>query len=227
MTGSRAAVRRRRDDRARDQGHDPRGGAADRVGRRGGDQARREDRLGPAQARRAGRRAAGRGGRVPRAAADLAAVGRGREDGGRAARLRGPDDRGPGGAAARGDRAAVRQARRVARDAGPRASTPTRSRPASPRSRSGTSTRSATTPPSREVIERTLLGMADGVAWRLRSAGLQGGDDHAQAARHELRHDHPPDDARGAGRSHRADLRGRAPACSGRSSTGSGSGWWA
>ena len=35
----------------------------------------------------------------------------------------------------------------------------------------------------REVIERTLLGMADGVAWRLRVGRPQGRDGHAQAAR--------------------------------------------
>ena len=92
--------------------------------------------------------------------------------------------------AARGARAAVRQARRGAGRAGARGSTRTRWRPASPRSRSGTSTRSGATRAEREVIERTLLGMADGVAWRLRAAGLKAGDGHAQAARLLVHDDH-------------------------------------
>ena len=62
------------------------GGRADRLGRGREHEARGQDRVGPAQARRAGRRAGRRGGGVPRAAADLAAVGRRREDRGRAAR---------------------------------------------------------------------------------------------------------------------------------------------
>ena len=41
------------------------------------------------------------------------------------------------------------------------------------RNRSGTSTRSMPTRRDPEVIERTLLGMADGVAGRLRSAGVR------------------------------------------------------
>ena len=62
-------------------------GRADRLGRGREHQARGQDRVGPAQAGRAGRRAARRGGGVPRAAPDRAAVGRRREDRGRAARV--------------------------------------------------------------------------------------------------------------------------------------------
>ena len=85
VTALAGPVRRRRADRPADQGRGPRRGRPDRLGRRGGDEAGRQDRLRPAQARRAGRGAAGRGGGVPGAAADLAPVGRRREDGGRPA----------------------------------------------------------------------------------------------------------------------------------------------
>ncbi len=61
----------------------------------------------------------------------------------------------------------------------------------------------------REVIERTLLGMADGLAGRLRSSGLRR-DGAPQAARLELRDDHAPGLAGGPGGPHRADLRCRA-----------------
>ena len=61
---------------------------------------------------------------------------------------------------------------------------------------------------SRDKIERTLLGMADGVAWRLRSAGPEGGHGDAQAARLLVHDDHAPGRARGSGRPDRADLRG-------------------
>ena len=61
---------------------------ADRVGRRRGESAGGQDRLRPAQAGRPGRRAARRGGGVPGAAADRAAVGRGREHAARAGRVR-------------------------------------------------------------------------------------------------------------------------------------------
>ena len=52
----------------------------------------------------------------------------------------------------------------VAGRPGARASTPTRSTTATRRSRSATSTRSTSTRSDPEVIERTLLAMADGVA---------------------------------------------------------------
>ena len=117
--------------------------------------------------------AAGRRGGVPRAAADRAAVGRRREDGDRARRVRRPDHRRPRRAAARRPRPAIRQARRVARRAGARH----RRRPG-PRWRSGqvgraTRRRSTSTPSDPEVIERTLLALAEGVAGRLRSAGVR------------------------------------------------------
>ena len=54
-------------------------------------------------------------------------------------------------------------------------STPIRSTRATRPSRSATSTPSTSTRATREVIERTLLGMADGVAGRLRSAGVRAG----------------------------------------------------
>ena len=60
-----------------------------------------------------------------------------------------------------------------------------------------------------EVIERTLLAMADGVAGRLRSAGVRAGDDRGQDPRLVVPHDHPPADAARADRPDRADLRGR------------------
>ena len=100
------------------------------------------------QAGRARRRAAGRGGGVPGAAADLAAVGRGRQDGRGAPRLRGRHDRRPRGARSRRARAAVRQARRRRSSTVPSAATRIPSRRATRRSRSGTSTRSTSTPPA-------------------------------------------------------------------------------
>ena len=57
-----------------------------------------------------------------------------------------------------------------------------------------------------ELIERTLLAMADGVASRLRSAGLKAGDGHRQDPRLELPDDHPAADAPGPDRPGRADL---------------------
>src|SRR4051795_3481128 len=63
---------------------------------------------------------AGGGAPFPGPPADLAAVGRRREDRPRVARLRGADHRRPGRASARGDGAPLRQARRGARDASAR-----------------------------------------------------------------------------------------------------------
>ena len=113
-------VRRRGDDRAADQGRHPRRGRADRVGRRGTDEARRQDRVGPPQARRPGRRSAGRGSRVPRAARDHPTVGRRREVRRGASRVRRPDDRRPRGAAGGPPRPPIRQARGVAGGSGAR-----------------------------------------------------------------------------------------------------------
>ena len=129
-------------------------------------QARGQDRVGPAQARRAGRRAAGRGGGLPRAAADRAAVGRRREDRGRARRVRRADDRRPGGAAAGPPRPPVRQARRVARRRARAGSTPTRSTTATRRSRSATSTRSTST--------RATRRSSSGRCWRWPTASPAG-----------------------------------------------------
>ena len=142
----------------------------------GDDEARRQDRVGPAQAGRARRRAAGRRGGVPGAAADLAAVGR----------------------------RAARRPRRCATSGSSRSATSPRSPPTCSSAGSASTaaslvdrarrprpgSRSATGDPAksvshehtfdvdtadREVIERTLLGMADGVAWRLRASRPQGG----------------------------------------------------
>ena len=57
----------------------------------------------------------------------------------------------------------------------PAGSIPTRSTTATRPSRSATSTPSTSTRSDPEVIERTLLAMADGVAGRLRSAGVRAG----------------------------------------------------
>ena len=169
------AVRRRPDDRSTDQGRDAGRGRADRIGRGRDDEARGQDRLGPAQARRAGRRAARGGGRLPGTAPDRAAVGRRREDGER-----------PWRTTASGRSATSRRSRRTSSSAasastGRRSSNalagsiPTRCTMATRPSRSATSTRSTSTRATREVIERTLLAMADGVAGRLRSAGVKAG----------------------------------------------------
>ena len=139
------AVRRRADDRAADQGRDAGGGRADRLGRRRHDQARRQDRLGPAQAGRAGRRAARRGGGLPRAAADRPAVGRRREDRGRARRVRRPDDRRPGGAARRTSSSGGSGSTARRSWIGRAGSMPIRSTTAIRPSRSATSTRSTST----------------------------------------------------------------------------------
>ena len=115
------AVRRRADDRASDQGRGSRGDPADDLGRRGDDQARGQDRVGPRQARRAGRRRAWRGGGVHGAARHRPVVGRRREDGDRAARVRGADDGRPRRPARGPPRAALRQARDDAGRPGARA----------------------------------------------------------------------------------------------------------
>ena len=146
--GVACAVRRRRADRPADQGRDPRRGRADGVGRRGVDEAGREDRVGPAEARRAGRRAARRGGGVPGAAADLAAVGRGRQDGRGAARLRGRDDRRPRGAPIRTCSCGGSASTAAPSSTVPSAATPIPWRRATRRSRSATSTRSTSTRPA-------------------------------------------------------------------------------
>ena len=145
---------------------DPRRGRADRLGRRRDDEARGQDRLRPAQARRARRRAAGRGGGVPRAAPDRAAVGRRREDRGGAGAttacatigdLAGPADRtslvrrfGKHGASLV-DRARGLDADPV-RDGDPAKSV------------GHEHTFDVGHVAIREVIERTLLAMAEGVA---------------------------------------------------------------
>ena len=173
VTGSRALFGDGETIAARDQGGGPRRGRPDRLGRGGDDEARGQDRVRPAQARRAGRRAAGRGGGVPRAAADLAAVGRRREDGRGPGRVRRADDRRPGRAAAGRRRAPVRQARRRRSSTGRGASTPTRSHDGDPAKSIGHEHTFDVDTSDPEVIERTLLAMADGVAGRLRSAGVR------------------------------------------------------
>jgi hypothetical protein len=101
----------------------------------GGDQAGRQDRQRPAQARWPGRRRARHGGGIPRAPADLAAVGRRALDRRGAARLQRGDDRRPGRARSVGAGASVREARRVARRSGARSRRRPRGRPGTPRSR--------------------------------------------------------------------------------------------
>ena len=206
------AVRRRRDDRPDDQGavRDEVRLTASVGG--GGDEAGRQDRVGPAQAGRARGGAAGRGGGVPGAAADLAPVGRRREDGRSccassgcrrsATSLRSRPMPSSGGSASTARRWWT----------GRTGSTRTRWRRGSPRSRSGTSTRSGTT----RRIGRGDRADAAGHGRRGRVAaaggGAAGGDDHAQAARLVVHDDHPPDDAGRAGGPDGADLRGGAGA---------------
>ena len=114
----------------------------------------------------------GRGG-VPGAAADLEAVGRGRQDGRSAARLRGRHDRRPRRAADPdvlvrrfGKHGGALVDRAVGRDPDPVAT-------GDPAKSIGHEHTFDVDTASRDKIERTLLGMADGVAWRLRSAGLK------------------------------------------------------
>ena len=140
-----------------DQGGGAGRGRADGVGRRRDDEARRQDRVRPAQARRPRRRPGRRGGGVPRAAPDLAAVGRRREDGD-----------GPRANTASRRSATWRRCRPICSCGGSGSTarrsgrarwawTTTPSTRATPRSRSATSTRSTSTRSDPEVIERTLL----------------------------------------------------------------------
>ena len=223
----RGAVRRRAGDRPADQGRDAGGGRADRLGRGREHEARGQDRVGPAQARRAGRRAGRRGGGVPRAAADLAAVGRRREDRRRAQGLRRPDDRRPGGAPAGPARPAVREARRVACALGRAGSMPTRSTTAIRPSRSATSTRSMSTPATPSSSSGRCWRWPTASAGRLRSARRPGRDRRGQDPRQRLPDDHPATDARRADRHDRPILRDRARAGPARDPRACGSGCWA
>ena len=101
---------------------------------------------------------------------------------------------------------------------------PTRSTTATRRSRSATSTRSTSTPRDREMIERTLLAMADGVAGRLRSAGVRAGTIAVKIRDSVVPDDHPPADARRADRHDRADLSRSRSSWPGRRSAASASG---
>ena len=135
-------------------------------------------------------------------------------------------DRRPRRPAAGRARPAVRQARRRRSSTGRTASTRTRSATGEPAKSIGHEHTFDVDTADREVIERTLLGMADGVAGRLRATGLRAATVDAQAARLVVRHDHPPD----AASTMPADLTepiyeaavGLAAAAS---STASGSGW--
>ena len=91
------------------------------------------------------------------------------------ARVRRPDDRRPRRAAAGPASCAGSGSTARRSSIGRAGSMPTRSTTATRRSRSATSTPSTSTRATREVIERTLLAMADGVAGRLRSAGVRAG----------------------------------------------------
>ena len=141
------------------------------VGRRV-DEARRKDRFGPAEAGRARGRAARFRGRVPRAPPDCPPLGRWSADRGRAARVR----RGTiGELAALPDDLLVRRfgkhgaslhERALGIDDDPVAEA------GAAKSVSHEHTFDVDTN-DRDTIERTLLAMADGVAGRLRSAGLK------------------------------------------------------
>ena len=139
-------------------------------------EARRQDRLGPAQARRAGRGAAA--GRRP------SSWRRSRSGGcGASARRRrrpwrdyGVRTIGDLAALAAGPRRPpLRQARRVARRTRARASMPDPVHDGDPAKSVGHEHTFDVDTSDPEVIERTLLAMADGVAGRLRSAGVQAG----------------------------------------------------
>ena len=131
--------------------------------------------LGPREARRAGRRrrpATRR--RSSRRSPIAPAVGRRREDGD-GARASTACARSATSRPCRRTSSSVASASTARRSLTGRAgSTPTASSTrAIRRSRSGTSTRSTSTRRDREIIERTLLAMADGVAGRLRASGVR------------------------------------------------------
>ena len=138
---------------------------------------------------------------------DPPAVGRRGEVRGDPPRVRGSDDRRPRGAArtTSSSGGSASTARRSA--IGPAASTPTRSATGTRRSRSATSTRSTSTPPTAEVIERTLLGDERG----RRRAGCATAACKASTITVKIRDtivpdDHPAADAARADRPDRADL---------------------
>ena len=153
--------------------------------------------------------AAGRGGGLPGAAADRAAVGRRREDGEGAGRLRGPDDRRPRGAAARPRSSAGSGSTEPRSSERARGIDPDPVHEGDPAKSVGHEHTFDVDTSDRETIERTLLAMADGVAGRLRSAGRPGRDGRGQDPRLQLPDDHPPADPGRTDRPDRADLPGR------------------
>ena len=121
-----------------------------------------------------------RGGGVPGAAADRPAMGRRREDGCVAGGVRGHDDRRPGRRCPRtsssGDSASTEGP--SAREPG--GSIPIRSATADPAKSIGHEHTFDVDTSDPDLVERTLLAMADGVASRLRSAGLRAGTIHVK-----------------------------------------------
>ena len=175
VSGIAGPVRRRPGDRPGDPGGDPGRGPADGLGRR-----RDHASSWPRSPRTCASRtpwsssSPGTRGGLPRATADPAAVGRRRANGGRPGRARRVDDGRPG-RAARSDLLVRRFGKHGATlaHACPRASTTTRSataRPAKSISHEHTFDVDTNDP---VLIDKTLLAMADGVAGRLRSAGLR------------------------------------------------------
>ena len=168
------AARRRRDDRGGDQGGGPRGGRADGVGRGGDDQARGQDRVRPAQAGRARRRAARarrRRSSTPLPISRLWGVGEKT-----AVALAEYGVRTIGDLAALPPDIVVRRFGKHGGVAG-RARAGHRRRPGvhegDPAKSVGHEHTFDDDTSDPEVIERTLLALADGVAGRLRSAGVR------------------------------------------------------
>ena len=170
-------------------------------------EARRQDRQRPAQARRPGRRPARRPRRRFLAPLPISRLwGVGERDRRGPARVRRHDDRRPGRARPGPPRCAGSASMGAASPGGRGASTPTRSsdRRAGEVGRPRAHVRRGHSDP--EVIERTLLAMAEGVAGRLRAGGVKAATVGVKI-RDPLPDPHPAADPAGAHRSDRPDLR--------------------